>query len=230
MQAIVLAGGFGKRLRQVVPDLPKPMAPVAGRPFLEILLTCLARKGFTRVVLSLGYMAEKIIGHFGPRFAGLELLYEVETQPLGTGGAIRQAAQHCRVDHYFVFNGDSYLDLDVAAVEAWWQANRAPIIVARALPDTQRYGRLETHDGHVTGFVAKGVSGPGLINGGCYVFGASELSALPLGQAFSIEADYFPAHVKARRFDYFLTDGQFIDIGVPEDFARAQMELSEVCR
>jgi len=230
MQAVVLAGGFGTRLRQVVPALPKPMAPVAGRPFLEILLTSLARKGFTHVVLSLGYMADKITRHFGQRFAGLELSYEVETIPLGTGGAIRQASRHCTADHYFVFNGDSYLDLEIAAVEAWWQAHRVPIIVARALSDTLRYGRLETHDGHITGFVAKGVAGPGLINGGCYVFGEDELAGLPLGQAFSIETDYFPEQVQKRRYDYFLTEGQFIDIGVPEDFVRAQTELAEVCR
>ena len=89
MEAIVLAGGVGTRLRQVVPDLPKPMAPVAGRPFLEILLYFLARKGFTRVVLSLGFMADKVVAHFGDQFAGMELVYEIEHTPLGTGGAVR---------------------------------------------------------------------------------------------------------------------------------------------
>ena len=226
----MLAGGFGTRLRQVVPDLPKPMAPVAGRPFLEILLTSLASKGFDRVVLSLGYMAEKIVNHFGQRYAGMDLLYEIEAQPLGTGGAILQASQRCASSHYFVFNGDSYLDLEVASVEAWWQQHRAPIIVARALPDTQRYGRLETSNGRITGFVAKGVVGPGLINAGCYVFGRDELAAIAPGKAFSIETDYFPEQVATRRFDYFLTQGQFIDIGVPKDFTRAQTELAGVGR
>jgi D-glycero-alpha-D-manno-heptose 1-phosphate guanylyltransferase len=97
MEAIVLAGGFGTRLRQVVPDLPKPMAPVAGRPFLEILLSTLAKKGFTRVVLSLGFMSEKIIAHFGDRYLGMELVHEVELQPLGTGGAIRAALARCKL-------------------------------------------------------------------------------------------------------------------------------------
>jgi len=229
MEAVVLAGGLGTRLAQVVRDVPKPMAPVAGRPFLEILLAWLARKGFTRVVLSVGHMAEIIVDHFGARFAGMDLVYEVETSPLGTGGAIRQASSHCTAAHYFVFNGDSYLDLDVAQVEAQWQAYRAPIIVARAVPDTTRYGCLTTHEGRITAFVAQGVGGPGLINAGCYVFGSDELAGKPRGQAFSIETDYFVTEVQRRRFDYFLTDGQFIDIGVPADYARAQTLLAELC-
>ncbi len=113
MEAIVLAGGFGTRLRQVVPDLPKPMAPIAGRPFLEILLLSLYQKGFSRVVLSLGFMAEKIIAHFGDRYVGMDLVYAVEHHPLGTGGAIRVALAQCASDHVFVFNGDTYLDLEV---------------------------------------------------------------------------------------------------------------------
>jgi D-glycero-alpha-D-manno-heptose 1-phosphate guanylyltransferase len=230
MEAIVLAGGFGTRLRSVVPDLPKPMAPVNGRPFLELLLTSLSRKGFHRVVLSLGYMAEKITGHFGSSYAGMELLYAIESTPMGTGGAIRQASQHCTGSHYYVFNGDSYLDLEVAQVEAWWQRNRAPIIVARVVPDTARYGRLETHGNQVIAFTNQGTPGSGLINGGCYVFDTDQLLAWPLGQVFSIETDYFPDAVKKRRFDAFLTQGQFIDIGVPEDYERAQTELLGLCR
>ena len=229
MEAIVLAGGFGTRLRDVVPDLPKPMAPVAGRPFLEILLTWMARSGFRRVVLSLGYKADKIVDHFGPRFAGMELVYEIETTPLGTGGAIRQASRHCTGSHYFVFNGDSYLDVDVPLVETWWQQHRAPIIVARAVPDTARYGRLETIGDQVSEFANQGISGPGLINGGCYVFNIDQLADWSLGKAFSVEVDYFPLQVKNCGFDVFLTYGQFIDIGVPEDYARAQTELVGVC-
>src|SRR5437660_613655 len=98
MEAIVLAGGLGIRLRGVVPDLPKPMAPIAGRPFLEILLASLSRKGLARVVLSVGFMAEKISTYFGDRFGNLELVYVIESQPLGTGGAVRLAMQTCVTD------------------------------------------------------------------------------------------------------------------------------------
>ncbi len=228
MEAIVLAGGFGTRLRQVVPDLPKPMAPVAGRPFLEILLTLLARKGFRRVVLSLGYMADNVVLHFGDRFAGMELVYEIERIPLGTGGAVRQALTQTITDHAFVFNGDTFLDLEVADVEAHWKAYHVPIIVAREVPDTARYGRLEKSDGHVIGFSEKGVGGQGLINAGCYVMPTEILDGFALEQPFSLEADFLSKAVKSQRFDLFVSSGHFIDIGIPEDYARAQTELSGV--
>lgn len=230
MEAIVLAGGFGTRLREVVPDLPKPMAPVAGRPFLEILLLALASKGFCRVILSLGYMADKVVAYFGDHFAGMELVYEVEDTPLGTGGAVRQALTRCSEDHVFVFNGDTYLDLEVADVEARWQTHHVPIIVAREVPDTARYGRLNTEEERVIGFIEKGMAGAGLINAGCYVLPVAILNEFALGQAFSLEADFLAKTVGVRRIDLFVTRGHFIDIGVPEDYARAQSELVEFCR
>ncbi len=228
MEAIVLAGGFGTRLREVVPDLPKPMAPIAGRPFLEILLSALARKGFTRVVLSLGFMAEKVIAHFGASYAGMELVYEVEHQPLGTGGAIRAALVRCLADHVFVFNGDTYLDLEVEDLESLWQASQHPVIVVREVPDTARFGRVEVSDGRVSAFREKGVSGVGLINAGCYVLPHGALDAFPLGQNFSLETEYLAKELDRIHFAGFVTHGHFIDIGVPEDFARAQIELADL--
>lgn len=228
MEAIVLAGGFGTRLKRIVPDLPKPMAPVAGRPFLEILLTALAQKGFCRVVLSLGYMADKVVSHFGHNFAGMELVFEIEHTPLGTGGAVRQALTQCCSDHVFVFNGDTFLDLEVADVEAHWQAHCVPIIVARKVMDTMRYGRLEESEGRVIGFSGKGIAGPGLINAGCYILPTKILDGFAPGRPFSLEADFLSMAVEIQRFDLFVSGGYFIDIGVPEDYARAQTELSEV--
>jgi D-glycero-alpha-D-manno-heptose 1-phosphate guanylyltransferase len=226
MEAIVLAGGSGTRLRKVVPDLPKPMAPIAGRPFLEILLASLSRKGFNRVVLSVGFMAEKISGYFGHRFDNLELVYVVEPEPLGTGGAVRLAMQLCIVDHVFVLNGDTFLDLEMNQVEGHWQMHRRPIIVGREEPDTMRYGRLVTAHGAVTAIADKGVTGPGLINAGCYVFNLGQLNQYPAGAAFSLESDYLPKAVTSARFDVYVTTGKFIDIGVPEDYRRAQRELA----
>jgi len=226
MEAIVLAGGMGTRLRQVVPDLPKPMAPVAGRPFLEIVLTTLAEKGFRRVVLSLGYMADKVVSHFGGDFAGMDLVYEIEQSPLGTGGAVRAALAHCTADHVFVFNGDTFLDLETVALEAQWTTLRNPIIVAREVPDTARYGRLEVAEGRVCGFLEKGRAGAGLINAGCYVLPSDLLNGFALGMAFSLEADFLADAVTRQRIDVFITKGMFIDIGVPEDYARAQTELA----
>lgn len=226
MEAIILAGGFGTRLRQVVPDLPKPMAPVAGRPFLEILLSTLARKGFTRVVLSLGFMSEKIISHFGNYFMDMQLVYEVESRPLGTGGAIRAALTRCLADHVFIFNGDTYLDLEVDALERLWQSSRHPVIVIREVPDTSRFGRVEVAEGRIKAFLEKGMTGPGAINAGCYVLPKTALDEYPPGEPFSIETEYFIKSLVRIRFDGFVTYGRFIDIGVPDDYLLAQTELA----
>jgi D-glycero-alpha-D-manno-heptose 1-phosphate guanylyltransferase len=228
MEAVILAGGFGSRLRQVVADVPKPMAPIAGRPFLEFLLGSLANKGFSRVVLSLGFMAEKISGHFGARFAGLDLAYVVEDAPLGTGGATRFAVMACAQDHVFVFNGDTYLDLEVDLLERQWQAKRHPIVVGRQVADTTRYGRLVVDGDRITSFAEKGVAGPGLINAGCYVLATDALAKFPLNQPFSIETDYLMPEVVRATVDVFVTEGTFIDIGIPEDYARAKTLLVAV--
>ena len=184
MEAIVLAGGLGTRLRPVLPDVVKPMAPVGGRPFLEFLLLRLAANGFSRVVLALGYRADSIRDHFGSNFAGMEIVDVVEETPLGTGGGMRLAMGKCEADHTFVFNGDTFLDLDIATLEARWQRSRSIIIVAREVPDTSRYGRLVVSGERVTSFLEKGEAGPGLINAGCYVLPKASLTVFPRASPF----------------------------------------------
>lgn len=225
MEAIVLAGGFGTRLRQVVADVPKPMAPIAGRPFLEILLTLLADKGFVKVIISVGFMAETITKHFGFQFKGMVLDYVVEDQPLGTGGGVRLAMSRVNSDHVFVFNGDTFLDLEVYQLQNEWLSYKRPIIVGKFVPDTARYGRLLTAKSTVAGFTEKGVSGPGLVNAGCYIFHKRQLDGFDIGQAFSLETEFLIPAVSRGEFDVFETHGLFVDIGVPECYARAQVEL-----
>jgi D-glycero-alpha-D-manno-heptose 1-phosphate guanylyltransferase len=225
MEAIVLAGGFGTRLKSVVADVPKPMAPINGRPFLEILLETLVNKGFTRAVLSVGYLADLIVAHFGSNFNGLALEYEIEETPLGTGGAIMRAMKHCRLDHVFVFNGDTFLDLEVSIVEECWIRDKKPIIVAREVPDSSRYGGLDVVDGQVVGFFEKGKVGPGLINAGCYVFPSDLFKNSSLPVPFSVENDFLAPTVLVQPVDCFVSRGHFIDIGIPEDYARASIEL-----
>ena len=227
MDAVVLAGGFGTRLRSVVPDLPKPMAPVAGRPFLEILLAMLARKGVQRAVLSLGYQAEVIVRHFGSRFEGIELVHEIETEPLGTGGALRAALARCSSDAALVVNGDTFLDLELDALRARWARDGRPLIVGREVPDTARFGRLETTGPRLQGFAARGAGGPGVINMGHYVLPTGLFAAHPgLPRQFSFEAEFLAPQAAALAFEVFVTQGLFIDIGVPEDYHRAQTELA----
>jgi len=230
MEAIVLAGGLGIRLQGIVPDLPKPMAPISGRPFLEILLTMLSGKGFGRVVLALGHMSTTIVEYFGNRFAGMELAYEIEPLPLGTGGAVRRAMGRCDSDHTFVLNGDTYLDLEAGDIEAQWQRQRCPILVAREVPDTSRYGRLSVDNGSVVGFAEKDRGGRGLINAGCYVFSRDIVDRLPGVEAFSLENDFLAKHASVLALKIFISRGRFIDIGIPEDYLRAQQDLAGVCR
>jgi D-glycero-alpha-D-manno-heptose 1-phosphate guanylyltransferase len=230
MEAVILAGGFGTRLRSVVPDLPKPMAPVAGRPFLEILLHSLAQRGVQRVVLSLGYRAELIQAHFGTRFAGIDVICEVETQPLGTGGALLRALHHCDSDVALVVNGDTFLDFDLGSLSAQWQAQGRPIIIGRRVADTARYGHLRVAKGVITAFEEKGASGPGLINTGHYLLPTNLLAGHALPPAFSFESDFIVPRLGALGLAVFETDGLFIDIGIPEDYRRAQAELAPYAR
>ena len=225
-EAVILAGGRGTRLRRVLPALPKPMAPVAGRPFLEIVLASLSKKGFRRVVLSVGYMSDKIIGHFGHQFSGMELVYEAERLPLGTGGGVRLALTRCREDYALVLNGDTFLDFDAAGLETLWQRERMPVIVACEMPDTTRYGRIETRNGRVFSLTEKGMSGPGLINAGHYLLPTDILDQFPPDLSFSLETDFLAKAVSRSLFCAFVSKNKFIEIGTPEDYVRAQIEIS----
>lgn len=226
MEAIVLAGGFGTRLRELVSDVPKPMAPVAGRPFLEILLSALSKRGFSRVVLSLGYMADKVISHFGSCYQGMDIIYEIEESPLGTGGAVKSCIQRCHEDHVYILNGDTFLDLDIDEVERQWGLYKSSIMVARYVQDASRYGRLVVKDHRLVDFQEKGIQGPGLINAGCYVLPVKLFDEFDGGKAFSLENDFFVPNLKKIVINVFVTDAYFIDIGVPEDYIRAQNELT----
>lgn len=223
MQAIVLAGGLGTRLRGVVPDLPKPMAPVAGRPFLAWVLDDLAEAGFESVVLAVGYRHEAIRDHFGGAYRGIPLAYAVEDRPLGTGGAIRFAAQGLPDQHVFVLNGDTYLEIDHAAMfAAHVRAHEQLTMAVCHVPDAGRYGALDIAGGHVVGFQEKGRAGPGAINAGTYLLSTEVLKRIPPGEPFSFEQQLLMPCVGDVRPAAFETRGLFIDIGVPEDYARAQ--------
>jgi len=223
VQAIVLAGGLGTRLRGVVPDLPKPLAPVAGRPFLAIVLEQLRAQGFALAVLSVGYRHELIRAAFGDRFDGLALRYAVEDRPLGTGGAIRLAARQCSETDVFVLNGDSYTDLDFADMQARHREAEVPLTIgAVEVPDAARYGRVLVQDSRVAGFAEKGAAGPGLINAGIYLMRRNLLEMPDLPEVFSFERDILEARLSDLSPLAYTTRGRFIDIGVPEDYARAQ--------
>jgi D-glycero-alpha-D-manno-heptose 1-phosphate guanylyltransferase len=223
MQAIVLAGGLGTRLRQTVPDLPKPMAPVAGRPFLAWVLDRLVRAGFDRIVLAVGYRAEIIRGHFGSDYLGVPLTYSIEDKPLGTGGAIGLAAQGVTESPVFVLNGDTFVEVDYG--EMWSAHQRSGALMTLAVcrvPDAGRYGTVEIDNGRVRGFREKGIQGAGAINAGTYLLEREIIDMIAPAQVVSFEERVLVAKVAEIRPVAFEATGLFIDIGVPDDYTRAQ--------
>ena len=225
MEAIVLVGGLGTRLRGVVDDRPKPMAAVRGRPFLAFVLDRMVESGFTRAVLAAGYRHEALRAHFGDDYRGLELVYSIEDAPLGTGGAIRLACERVTARDVFVVNGDTYLEVDYRAMlRAHVGAGASLTIAVCRVADASRYGALEMAGDRVTGFEEKSRSGPGWINGGTYVLARPVLGRLPGDGAFSFEA-FLDREVADLRPRGFPCSGAFIDIGTPDDYARAEALL-----
>jgi len=231
MEAIVLAGGLGTRLASRLHGLPKPMAPVAGRPFLEILLTQLRRSGCTRVLLSVGHQHTVIQDHFGASFHGLEIDYVVESVPLGTGGAIRLALAQAREESVLVLNGDTFLDADYAAMLRFHASEGAAVTLAVVhCDDVSRYGGVTIEDQRIVGFQEKGSSGSGWISAGTYVLARNLAWPSALPEKFSIETDFFMPEVARLRPAAYRVDGFFLDIGIPEDYDRAQTELARFVR
>ena len=222
-EAIVLVGGLGTRLRAMVSDVPKPLAPVAGRPFLGWVLDRLAAEGMRRVILATGYMSELVEHSFGSQWAGMRIVYSREQEPRGTGGAIRLAASLLERDAAHVMNGDTYLRYSLARLESATSHAKAWMGMALAqVEDVGRYGALRLEDGRVADFQEKGKSGAGHINAGCYFLTQQALQALPQQDAFSFETEVLQPLVGQGRVAAFLDTDSFIDIGVPEDYLRAQ--------
>lgn len=222
-EAIVLVGGLGTRLRGVVGDLPKPLAPIAGRPFLAWVLDQLAAGDIRHVILATGYLSDKISQAMGGVWQGMAIDYSVEIEPLGTGGAIHQACRLLQGDSVHVLNGDTYLRYSPHALTETVSRMGASIGVAlAAVPDVSRYGAVDCRDGHVLAFLEKGGMGSGLINAGCYYLTASAIASLPVRKHYSFEAEVLAPAAAAGRVCGFSATSGFIDIGVPEDYARAQ--------
>jgi D-glycero-alpha-D-manno-heptose 1-phosphate guanylyltransferase len=223
VEAIILAGGLGTRLGSRLNGIPKPMVQVAGRPFLEILIERLARSGFDRVILSVGHLASVISDHFGSSWRGVEIDYSVEQEALGTGGAVRKALEHFAGHDAFVLNGDTWLEVDYSAMRTLHRQSRACITLALTrVDDTARYGEVEVVNDRVASFIEKGRVGAGLINGGVYVMSREFPWPENLPAKFSFETDVLLPRLASLDHAVFLSDGRFIDIGVPEDLDRAQ--------
>ena len=226
-EAIVLAGGKGTRLRAVVSDVPKPLAMVAGRPFLLFVLDQLAASGIRRCILATGYLSEMIEHAVGQQWAGMEITYSVEEQVLGTGGAVARAAMALTGNSAHVLNGDTYLsysplELELCTIQAGADAG----IALASVDDVARYGAVIVRDGRLEQFQEKGVTGPGLINAGSYFLTKPVLSNLMRHHApFSLETEVLIPFAQRGQIAAFDRTEDFIDIGVPDDYARAQEQF-----
>ena len=230
-EAIILAGGFGTRLSHIVSDVPKPMAPVCGRPFLCYILDRLARQQFTHIVLSTGHMHEKIEDYFGNEYNGIKISYARETTPLGTGGGMLFALQKCTTDNIVVLNGDTLFDIDFNSLIEFHQKHNPDLtMVLRHVENVSRYGEVCVDDQHrVISFREKDASqGAGLINGGIYVVKKSLFDGFQQGQRFSFETDILQSQYQQRTFRAYVANNYFIDIGIPEDYHRAQKEFESL--
>jgi len=229
MDAIILAGGLGTRLRSVVTDLPKPLAPINGHAFLEYLLEQLAEiPDIESVTLAVGYKADAVKEQYADHFYPFDILFSEEQSPLGTGGALKKALSSTKSDKILVLNGDSYLEFSFEKLLETFKKSKADaVIVTTHVIDANRFGLIKETDGRIEQFLEKSPETlPGTVNGGIYLMKRSLLEELSLEGAFSLEKEVFPLWMQKRLFSC-PTSGLFIDIGTPESFALAQTLLRD---
>lgn len=221
-EAIILAGGLGTRLRSVVNDVPKCMAPVNGIPFIHFITGYLKHEGIEHFIFSLGYKHEIIIEYLDATFPELDKTYSVETEPLGTGGAIRKACSQVRGNSVIILNGDTMFNINLNTLANTHEQKKAACTVAlKEMKQFSRYGAVEKDDNErITAFKEKQYCEKGLINGGVYAVDKAQFIRKDLPLIFSFEKDYLEAFLTEDVIAGEVYDHYFIDIGVPEDYQK----------
>jgi len=231
MEAIILAGGFGIRLRPAISDLPKSMARINNRPFLEYLLDRLIQYGAGHAILSVGYMHEHISTHFGRAYKNLKISYAIEEQPLGTGGGLRLAMEQAKSDNVLVLNGDTLFMIDLYVFNDFHLHQKSLFSIAlKQVNDTGRYGAVSINEkGRIAGFSEKQSSGePGYINAGVYLISKKYFLNFSLPEVFSLEKDFLENEYMNGHIYGYTSSDYFIDIGIPEDYSKAQIEFKKL--
>ena len=226
MEALILAGGLGSRLRPLVADRPKPMADISGKPFLSYQLDWLRNEGIKKIVIAVCYKAEQIITHFGTgRAFGVEIHYSIERNPLGTGGAIKNAASYL-TGRFFIVNGDTYFPIPLEKLIAKHEKNNALLTIALCrAQNTLEAGKVKiTPEGMINLFYEKKEDGEGLINAGIYLCESQVLSLIPEG-VVSWEKDVIPSLVAKKQVYGQVFDHDFFEIGTPENYLNAKEKL-----
>jgi D-glycero-alpha-D-manno-heptose 1-phosphate guanylyltransferase len=225
---IVLAGGLGTRLREAVKDIPKSMAPINGRPFLEYQLRALHAAGLERIIISTGYLGGQIQDYFGDSFRNMEIIYSHEHEPLGTGGAVKLAFGQVRTPYALVLNGDTLFKINLDLFFQRTVEKLADVSIAlRTVEDASRYGLVKCNAvGQVIAFNEKSsAQQPGLINGGIYLIASRYFRRHELPDCFSLEKDFFGTRYNQDYFFGQVFNDYFLDIGIPKDYLRAQHEI-----
>ena len=234
MDAIILAGGFGTRLKSVVSDVPKPLAPINGKPFLQYLMDFLDSRNdiVDNVVLSLGYMSDKVINHFNGRYKGINIIYSVEKEPLGTGGAIKQALNYTSSEDVFILNGDTFFNIDLKSMLQFYNSSGAELTAAlKKIDSAERYGFMEIDENfRIINFSEKKDNGSGYINGGVYIAKKGIFKQFGTEDKFSLEKDFIEKYFKKIKLFGYISNGYFIDIGIPEDYEKAKKEIGKFIR
>ena len=222
LEAIILAGGLGTRLRSVVSDVPKCMAPVNGIPFINFIISYLKNEGVERFILSLGYKSEIVIEYINKKFPDLEIEYVIEDTPLGTGGAIKLASAKAKSEDVLILNGDTLFNIDIKSFTGFHKNNKSDFTVAlKEMKDFNRYGAVEINeDFTIKAFNKKAYCKQGFINGGIYALNVNRFMHESLPDIFSFEKDYLEKNIGKKRFYGLPCDYYFIDIGIPEDYDR----------
>ena len=229
-EVIVLAGGLGTRLRSVVKDIPKPMADISGRPFLEYVFNYLKPQGIKRIILAVGYRYELIEQYFGTYYKGMQIVYAVENTPLGTGGAIRLALREATTENVGVLNGDTLFTADLQQLHTFHLEKNANLSLAVCeMHNFDRYGTIELDKHYIKAFREKKALEKGYINAGVYVIKQSFLEQAHLTEKFSFEKEvlekYYQTNPEKMLAYLVLPTPYFIDIGIPTDYEKAQTEL-----
>ena len=227
MEAIILAGGLGTRLRSAVPDLPKCMAPINGVPFISYLIDNLKNEGVTNFIFSLGYKSELFISFLEEKLPMKNYLIVIEDEPLGTGGAIKLACKKAKDENVIALNGDSLFKVILKELMQFHLEKKSRCTLAlKPMQNFERYGSVEIDAVQkINSFKEKQFITKGCINGGVYAIEVASFLQKSLEDKFSMEQDYLEKYSCEGNFYGFVQEGYFIDIGIPEDFVRAQIEL-----
>jgi D-glycero-alpha-D-manno-heptose 1-phosphate guanylyltransferase len=226
-EAIILAGGLGTRLRSAVPDLPKCMASVAGKPFIYYVIDYYRKQGISRFIFCLGYKHEVIENYLHESFNELDNVVTIEEEPLGTGGAIYQGALKAKTADAIVLNGDTLFKVDVDRLLTFHKQRKSDCTLClKEMHNSDRYGVVETNsEGRITSFKEKKFYERSVINGGVYALNVESFLKNSFPAKFSFEKDYFEKYVGNKKIYGLVQNGYFIDIGIPEDYNRAQEDF-----